>query len=254
MNDKFRNQIWSLCVIFMAFYILIGTTAAASSVKLTSVTLDPEDPTGKTTNAPGAWSTNLLDSLTQLGIKDDTGFLNQGSNVGFLGEISIPLENGVHTFTLIGTNLPADYTSNLYYGAVLFFDGVVHLPQIAVYNLNGGVGPFLVQPPGTQIIGSANGGWFFDSASGSSVYIAPDGTKVEVLSFTIDTSGTSDEVSGPLSLGHIGPDGYPDTIAKLTLKVTPPEDPSIPEFPSIVLPVTAILGLIVIFGRRKNMV
>jgi hypothetical protein len=33
-----------------------------------------------------------------------------------------------------------------------------------------------------------------------------------------------------------------------------PSITSVPEFPSIVLPVAAILGLVVIFGRRKNMV
>jgi len=48
-------------------------------------------------------------------------------------------------------------------------------------------------------------------------------------------------------------DGYvnADPITKSTI-VTAPSDPSIPEFPSIVLPVVALLGLVAIVGRRKE--
>lgn len=218
-NGTFWNKAWLLCVIFVMSLTLTGTASAASSVSvsLTSITLDPEDLNGATTNAPGAWSTNLGDPLAQLGVKDNKGFfLNHPFPGGSLGEISIPLKPGINNFTLIGSNLPgAYYPGNEYYGAVLFFDGVPTPPQIAVYNANGGTGPFMVQPNGTVIMGGANGGLFFDVAPEKSVYTAPDGTTVEVVSFTIDTSGTTDEVSW----GEIGSDGYPDTIAKLVLKV-----------------------------------
>lgn len=36
--------------------------------------------------------------------------------------------------------------------------------------------------------------------------------------------------------------------------LTPTTSSSIPEFPSVAIPVAAILGLVVVFGRRKNMV
>jgi YVTN family beta-propeller protein/parallel beta-helix repeat protein len=192
---------------------------AASSINLTSITLDPENSTGQTTNAPGAWSTNLADPLGQLGVISNNGvFLNRPLSFsgGSLGEISIPLEFGINNFTL---NADMFFPGNEYYGAVLFFNGAATPPQIAVYNSNGATGNFSVQPAGTPIMGGANGGLFFDNASGTSVYTAPDGTKVEVVSFIIDSkSGTTDTVSW----ADIGPNGYNDTTAKLTLRVTPP--------------------------------
>ncbi len=196
---------------------------AATSVKLTSITLDPENSSGTTTNAPGAWSTNLADPLAQMGVKNDEGvFLNQNFSGGSLGEISIPLKSGDNNFTLICSNMPgANYPGNEYYGAVLFFNGVSTPPQIAVYNSNGGTGNFSVQPAGTQIMGGANGGLFFDKAPGTSVYTTPDGTKIEVVSYIVNTSGNTDEVSW----GKIGSDGNNDTIAKLTLRVMPPSIP-----------------------------
>jgi len=194
---------------------------APSSVKLTSVTLDPENSSGVTTNAPGAWTTNLGDPLAQIAVRNDKGILlNQVTSDTFLGEISVPLAPGINNLTLVGDNI---FPGNEYYGAVLFFNGVSTLPQIAVYNSNTGSGNFSAQSKDTQIIGSANGGLFFDTAPGTSVYIAQDGTKVEVLSFVIDSiNGTTDEISW----GNVDANGIPDTIAKLSLKVTLP--PSIP--------------------------
>jgi YVTN family beta-propeller protein len=198
-------------------YIKVG---AASSVKLTSVTLDPENSTGATTNAPGAWTTNLADPLTQICVRDENGvLLNQPFSGGLFGEISIPLEPGINNLTLIGDGI---FPDNMYYGAVLYFDSIQTPPQIAVYNSNGGTGDFSVQPADTDIIGSANGGLFMDKAPGTSVYTAPDGTKVEVLSFVIDSNNeTIDEVSS----GDMGSNGNPDTIARLSLKVTPSSAP-----------------------------
>ncbi len=202
---------------FVLFILLImGVSNFALAASLTSITLDPEDSTGTTTNAPGAWSTNTADPLSQVGVMSDGVFLNQGSEAGTLGEISILLEPGINIFTLFGNGT---FPGNAFYGAVLFFDGVPTPPQIAVYNANGTLGSFLVQPAGTTIMGSANGGLFFDIAPGTSVYIAPDGTKIEVLSFVINSmSSNVDEIS----FGRIGPDGTPDTTAQLILKVTPP--------------------------------
>lgn len=218
-NRRFRNESWLLCVILIALSALTVTATATPSVNvnLTSITLDPEDINGATTNAPGAWSTNLGDPLAQIGVKDNKGdFLNLPFPGGSLGEVSIPLKPGTNTFTLVGSNLPgANFPGNEYYGAVLFFDGVPTPPQIAVYNANGGNGNFSVQAPGTIIMGGANGGLFFDVAPGTSVYTAPDGTTVEVVNFTIDTAGTTDEVSW----GEIVSDGHSDTVARLTLKV-----------------------------------
>ncbi|MDY9926298.1 PKD domain-containing protein [Methanosarcina sp.] len=193
----------------------------ASSVKLTSITLDPENSTGATTNAPGAWTTNPADPLAQICVRNEEGILlNQPLPSGaLLGEISIPLEPGINNFTLIGDRI---FPGNEYYGAILFFDSVQTPPQIAVYNSNGGTGDFSVQVAGTEIIGSANGGLFLDKAPGISVYTAPDGTKVEVVSFVVDSeNGITDEVSW----ADIGSNGYPDTVAKLSLKVTPPSIP-----------------------------
>jgi hypothetical protein len=173
---------------------------APVNVRLTSITIDPEDAAGHTTNAPGAWLNGTVVSIT-------------------LGEISIPLRAGMNTFQLYGTGV---FATNLYYGAVLFFDGRQVGPQIAVYNVNGGSGHFMVQPytpDDCNIMGGANGGWFFDHAPGTAIYIAPDGTRVEVVAFTIDAlTGIADRV------GHyqIGPDGTPDMAATLVLRVTLP--------------------------------
>lgn len=203
-------------IIVMLSVLFIGICNLAFAVSLTSITLDPEDSTGTTTNAPGAWSTNTADPLSQVGVMSDGAFLNQGSESGILGEISIPLKPGINTFTLFGNmTLPG----NAFYGAILFFDGAQTPPQVAVYNANGTLGSFLVQPAGTTIMGGANGGLFFDKAPGTSVYIAPDGTKVEVLSFVINSMSSNVD---KISFGQIGPDGTPDTTAQLILNVTPP--------------------------------
>jgi len=111
------------------------------------------------------------------------------------------------------------FSENAFYGAVLFFDRVQTPPQVAVYNANGTLGSFSVQPAGTTIMGGANGGLFFDKAPGTSVYIASDGTKVEVLSFVINSMSSNID---KISFGQIGPDGTPDTTAQLILNVTPP--------------------------------
>ena len=68
-------------------------------------------------------------------------------------------------------------------------------------------------------MGGANGGLFFDKAPGTYVYITPDGTKVEVLSFVINSMSSNID---KISYGQIGPDGTPDTTAQLILRVTLP--------------------------------
>lgn len=193
-------------------YIKVGI---ASSVKMTSITLDGENSTGFAINS-GASTTNAGDSFGQIGVRDETGvFLNQPYSDGSLGEVSIPLGFGINNFTLFADGI---FPGNENYGAVLFFDGILTPPQIAVYNSNGKVGKFSVQAAGTNIMGSANGGLLLDKAPGTSVYTAPDGTKVEVVSFVVDSkNGITDEVSG----GSIGSNGIPETTAKLSLKVTP---------------------------------
>ncbi len=202
----------------------------STNVFLTSITLDPEDANGQTTDAPGAWSTNPADPLIQVGVRSKGKFLNQpiGTATGSLGEISIQLQSGINTFTLYGNQT---HPENLYYGAILFFDHQATPPQIAVYNPNGGTGAvcnfpsskgaFCVQPARTSIIGSANGGLFFDVAPGTSIYTAPDGTTVAVKNFTINSlsSSTTDLVS-PF---FVGANGVPDTVATLQLDVTPPQ-------------------------------
>ena len=186
----------------------------ASSVKLTSITLDGENSVGVTTNS-GASTTNTEDSLGQVGVRNETGvFLNQPYSGGSLGEVSIPLGLGINNFTLVADGV---FPGNENYGAVLFFDGAITLPQIVVCNSNNKVGNFSVQLEGTNITSSANGGSLLDKAPGTSVYTAPDGTKIEMVSFVVDSkSGNTDEVSGE----NIGSNGIPDTTAKLSLKVT----------------------------------
>ena len=240
-----RKEIWMSFVIALMCLAVMGAPVSADiSVTLTSITLDPENSAGATTNAPGAWSTNTADPLSQVGVKSGGVFLNQGAGSGTLGEISIPLELGINTFTLFGNGV---FPGNAFYGAVLFFDGVPTPPQVAVYNSNGGLGSFSVQQAGTTIMGSANGGLFFDVAPGTSVYIAPDGTKVEVVSFVINSVSSSvDEVS----FGGIGSDGTSDTTAELTLRVTPSQP--IPEFTTIAIPIATILGLVFLMSRGSR--
>jgi hypothetical protein len=208
------------CLVFgLVFLALLGLAGAVNAVTLTSITIDPEDQNGSTTNAPGAWSTNTGDPLSQAGIQTSEGlFLNKGTESGNLGEIAIDLQPGVTTLTIVGNGV---FPGNLFYGAVLFFDNVAVHPQIAVYNQNGTLGGFKVQPEGVTVMGGANGGLFFDTAPGESVYVAPDGTTVEVLSFVINSmSSNSDEIS----FARTGPDGNPDSTAQLTLRVTPPQN------------------------------
>jgi hypothetical protein len=204
-------------IIPMIASLLLGVSNVAFAVSLTSITLDPEDSIGVTTNAPGAWSTNTADPLSQIGVMSQGVFLNQGADSGTLGEISIPLTPGINTFTLYGNGV---FPSNAYYGAVLFFDGVATPPQTAVYNVNGTLGSFLVQPAGTTIMGGANGGLFFDVAPGKSVYVAPDGTEVEVVAFVINSQSS---VADEISFAEVGADGTFDTTALLILNVTPPQ-------------------------------
>jgi hypothetical protein len=207
--------------------IPIQPSMPAAQVTLSSITIDPEDVNGQTTNAPGAWSTNVADPLTQIGVKSGDTYLNRPINDNYaLGEISIPLQIGLNTFTLVGNFI---FPNNPYYGAVLFFDGQQIHPQIAVYNQNGATGNFMVQPKDTQIMGGANGGWFFDIAPGTSSFTTADGLKVEVKSFTINAAtSTTDEVSGTnidtpggIGVGNIGADGISDMTATLVIMVTP---------------------------------
>ncbi|MFQ5456806.1 MAG: hypothetical protein ACE5EA_11525, partial [Nitrospirota bacterium] len=228
-------------IIVLSILLFMGVNSSVFAVSLTSITLDPEDSTGTTTNAPGAWSTNTGDPLSQVGVFSDGVFLNQEADLGNLGEISIPLKPGINTFTLFGNGI---FPGNAFYGAVLFFDGVPTPPQAAVYNENGTLGSFSIQPADTTIIGSANGGIFLDKAPGTSVYIAPDGTKVEVLGYVINSmSSNTDEIS----FGQIGPDGTMDTTAQLILRVTPPQNIS----GCIELKGTPIIGSKV-FLRQKD--
>ena len=158
-----------------------------SSVALTSVTLDPENSSGQTTNAPGAWSTNTGYPLCQVGVMADGASVNQDlpGQPDTLGEVALQLKRGINQLRLFGTTLQP---GNAFYGLVLYLDGRAVGPQIAVYNSNPSSGVYSAQPAGTTIIGSANGGVFFDSAPGTPIYTAPDGTTVEVLSFTIDAT------------------------------------------------------------------
>ena len=210
---KFKSSI-----LFKVFSIVLLLPALAFAVDLTSVTLDPENSDGATTNAPGAWSSNTGDPLAQCGVQSSEGeFLNLDDGTGVLGEIDIPLKPGINKFTLIANGI---FPANAFYGAVLFFDGQATPPQIAVYNENGNLGDFQIQAAGNKIMGGANGGLFFDEAPGTAIYIAADGTKIEVLSFVINSMGSNvDEIS----YGAVGSDGISDTTAELILYVTPPK-------------------------------
>jgi PKD repeat protein len=193
-------------------YIKVGT---ASSVRLTGITLDGENSTGATTGS-GAFTTNPEDSFGQIGVRDENGiFFNQPSSSGTLGEISIPLQLGVNNLSLVADGI---YPANENYGAVLFFNGITTPPRVAVYNSNGGTGTFSVQPAGTNITGSTEGNSSLDKAPGSSFYITPEGTKIEVLSFFVDSNkGLTDEIAGE----NLSANGVSDTIAKISLEVTP---------------------------------
>jgi len=60
--------------------LVVGSVSAAKpshNVFLTSITLDPEDVNGRTTDAPGAWTTNTGDQLYQVGVWSKGVFLNQ---------------------------------------------------------------------------------------------------------------------------------------------------------------------------------
>ena len=212
--------------------LALGATTPAESITLTSITLDPEDATGQTTNAPGAYSTNTGDPLAQIGVMSPNGvFLNNPGLAFDLGEISIDLQPGINTFRLFG-----DFISpgNTHYGAILFFDGVSTPPQIAVFNANGGTGNFSVQAAGTQVMGGANGGLFIDIAPGTSLYTAPDGSSVEVVGFTIDSITPGADM---VSFLNIGANGINDTTATLSLKFTPAN--AVPE-PSTILGLLAL--------------
>jgi|SRR5271157_3099970 len=210
-----KGTIRKIVLLLAPLWLAAGSIALAQNIRLTSITLDPENAAGQTTNAPGAWSTNTADPLCQVGVSSPCGFRNI-PGAGFdLGEISIVLKPGINRFTLYGNTV---HPENLFYGAVLFFDGVQTPPQIAVFNRNGAERHFKVQAAGTVIIGSANGGLFFDTAPGSSVYTAPDGSTVEVLAFRIDSQTPGTDV---VSCNMIRADGQNDTVAELILRYEP---------------------------------
>lgn len=202
-----------LVIIITAFLFSLVNSSVFAAIRLTSITLDPEDADGSTTNASGAWSTNTSDPLSQMGVTHDGVFLNSPGSGFSLGEISINLHPGINTFDLYGNGI---FPSNLYYGAVLFFDGVATPPSVAVFNGNGATGTFSIQPAENTIMGGANGGLFFDKAPGTSRYVAPDGSIVNVLEFTVDSNISSADF---VSSHNIGANGIPDTVAHLSLRV-----------------------------------
>jgi len=211
--------------------LVVGSVSAAkpSNVFLTSITLDPEDANGQTTDAPGAWTTNTGDGLYQVGVWSKGTFLNQpiGTLPNSLGEISIQLHSGKNTFTLYGNGV---FPSTQDFGAILFFDhqvgqctdpsgDILDTPQIAVYNANPSTGAFSIQPQGTIIMSGSNGGTFFGCAPGVDTYTF-DGTTVTVTKFSINSvSSKADKISDY----YIGADGIPDTVATLQLDVKLPK-------------------------------
>jgi PEP-CTERM motif len=229
----------SILITATCILLALGASGSAFAVLLTSVTLDPESSTGATTNAPGAFSTNTGDPLGQIGVASGGTFLNSPGPGFDLGEISINLQPGIDTFDLYGNTI---HPGNPFYGVVLFFDGA-GIPQVAVFNSNGGTGSFSIQPAGNTIIGSATGGCFFCLAPGTDTYSAPDGSTVKVIGFTVDSINAGTDL---ISVNNIGPNGVPDTVAHLSLEFTPA---SIPEPASILLlgiGIASILG----FKRR----
>jgi hypothetical protein len=191
------------------------TTAAAAPpapVYLTSITVDPEDAGGTTTNAPGAWSTNTADPLCQVAVHDNDGrLLNQPVGASDIGEISIPLKPGQVVLRLIGEGV---FPANPYYGAVLFFNGSVE-PPMAVYSSNGGSETW-VQPAGNNIMWGANGSTFFGPAPGARVANIGD-YQLSIASWAINALGSGVD---QYSCGGSGPNGLPDMVATLVLKVT----------------------------------
>jgi hypothetical protein len=238
-----RGKFKVFLVLMLTLLLVVVESAAVGAAKpvpvpvnvhLTSITIDPENELGTTTNAPGAWSTGLGDGLSQVGVVSKGNFVNIPQPTFALGEIDIPLVAGNNVFTLHGTGI---FPSNRYYGAVLFFDGRAVHPQIAVYAANPNVttGVFAAQPapnptvdisvepadlfPGV-IMGSANGGWYWDYAPGTAKFVAGDGSTVEVTQFTINAFDSAVDKVGHYTIGR---DGTPDMVAKLTIRVTPPK-------------------------------
>lgn len=224
--------IMAMCVAFPAF----ATT-------LTSLTMEKSTNTGQWTNAPGGiWSTNLADSLSQLGVMQNGVFLNTPGGRLDLGEISINLSPGVNSFELYGNSWGRGGSD--YYGLALFFDGNAKPPDMAVYNSNGSNGSFSVTQAGTKISGSANGGLFPDYAPGSSIFSATDGSMVELVGFNVFYADTNRD---KISWGNIGPDGYVDTYAVLKLNYTP-----VPEPTTILLLGLGMFGVAGIRLKRKK--
>jgi hypothetical protein len=191
--------------------------AAESGVSLTSATLDCENSIGQTGNAPGnEWTTNLGDPLTQLGVSSQGVFLNQLINgqPNTLGEIAIPLKIGDNDLSLYANTYQHYYPCG-YYGAILYFNGEVMHPQIAVYNAFGSADDFLVQTEGTLIMGSANGGEFFVSAPGTSTFTTANGKKVAITKYIVNS--TDEDL---ISAYTIGADGMPERVGKITIVVS----------------------------------
>ncbi len=179
--------------------------------------------TGAWTNAPGGiWSTNLGDSLTQLGVRKNGVFLNTPVSGFDLGEISIDLAPGLNVFELFGTQVTI-YGGSDYYGLALYFDYNVSPPDMAVYNSNGSSGPFSVTPAGTTISGSANGGLFPDVAPGSSIFSASDGSRVELVGFFVFYDASNIDL---VSWGNIEADSHVDTYVVLELNYSPVPEPA----------------------------
>lgn len=76
---------------------------------------------------------------TQIGVMSNGVFLKNRFGFGILGEIFIPLEPGINTFTLFDNGTPH---GDAFYGAVFFFNGVPMPAQMAVYNANSILGIF----------------------------------------------------------------------------------------------------------------
>jgi len=55
MTSRIRSFVFGIVLLS-----LFGIVGAAKALTLTSITIDPEEQYGSTTNAPGAWTTNTL--------------------------------------------------------------------------------------------------------------------------------------------------------------------------------------------------
>lgn len=229
-----------IMAVSLAFLVAWGVTPVLG-MTLTSLTMEKSTNTGGWTNAPGGiWSTNLSDTLSQLGVRQNGTFLNTPVGAIDLGEIAITLSAGINTFELFGNSWGRG--GNDYYGLALFFDGKATPPAMAVYNSINSSGLFSVTEAGTIIAGSANGGSMPDVAPGLSIFSASDGSTVELIGFNVFYSDSNSDVIG---WGNIGPDGYVDTYAVLQLDYTPTPEPA-----------TVLLfgsGLISLAGLRKRM-